>query len=75
MVKDSRKILKEQQIAFDPGDIIVLYTDGITEARYRSEQTGMLFGVDRIIESMMAISVKTAENIFYTLTIDLSKWM
>lgn len=49
MVKDSTKILKEQQIAFDPGDIIILYTDGISEARYRSEQTGLLFGVDHIV--------------------------
>ncbi len=38
MVKDSSKILKEQRISFDPGDLIILYTDGISEARYRSEQ-------------------------------------
>ena len=43
MIKDSTKILKEQQIAFVPGDIIILYTDGISEARYRSEQNGILF--------------------------------
>ena len=53
MVKDSSKILKEQQIAFDPNDIIILYTDGITEARYRSDQNGILFGIDRIVESVM----------------------
>jgi serine phosphatase RsbU (regulator of sigma subunit) len=75
MVKDSRKILKEQQIAFEPGDIIVLYTDGITEARYRSEQNGILFGVDRIIDSIMHVDTKTAENIFRKITIDLSAWM
>jgi serine phosphatase RsbU (regulator of sigma subunit) len=43
MVRDSSKILKEQQIAYDPNDIIILYTDGISEARYRSEQNGILF--------------------------------
>jgi serine phosphatase RsbU (regulator of sigma subunit) len=43
MVKDSSKILKEQQIAFEPDDVIVLYTDGISEARYRSDQEGVLF--------------------------------
>ncbi len=75
MVKDSTKILKEQQIAFDPGDIIVLYTDGISEARYRSEQTGRLFGVDHIIDSLMSINIKNPENIFRQLTIDLSAWM
>ena len=38
MVRDSSKVLIEQQILFERGDIIILYTDGITEARYRSEQ-------------------------------------
>jgi len=75
MIKDSTKILKEQQIAFDPGDIIILYTDGISEARYRSEQNGLLFTVDRIIESIIKLDVKTAENIFRKITIDLSAWM
>ena len=64
MIKDSTKILKEQQIAFVPGDIIILYTDGISEARYRSEQNGILFWVDRMIESIVKLDVKTAENIF-----------
>ncbi len=75
MIKDSSKILKEQQISFDPGDTIILYTDGISEARYRSEQNGILFSVDRIIESIIRLDYKTAENIFRKITIDLSAWM
>ncbi len=75
MIKDSTKILKEQQIAFEPGDIIILYTDGISEARYRSEQNGILFSVDRIIESILKLDVKNSENIFRKITIDLSSWM
>ena len=38
MVRDSSKALKEQQILFERNDVVILYTDGITEARYRSEQ-------------------------------------
>lgn len=38
MMRDASKLYKEQQIRFEPGDIIILYTDGVTEARYRSEQ-------------------------------------
>lgn len=38
MVRDSSKVMIEQQILFEKEDIIILYTDGITEARYRSEQ-------------------------------------
>lgn len=75
MIKDATKILKEQQIAFIPGDIIILYTDGISEARYRSEQNGILFLVDRIIESIINLDIKTSENIFRKITIDLSAWM
>jgi serine phosphatase RsbU (regulator of sigma subunit) len=75
MVRDSSKILKEQQIAFDPNDVIILYTDGISEARYRSEQNGILFGVDRMVESVMKCDRKTAEAIFQQITIDLSAFM
>ena len=75
MMKDSSKILKEQQIAYEPGDVIVLYTDGISEARYQSQQEGMLFGVDRIIESMNKTEIKSAEMLFRQISIDLSAWM
>ncbi len=75
MVRDSSKVLIEQQILFDRGDIIILYTDGITEARYRSEQNWLLFGIDRIVESVVKVPVKTAENIFRQITIDLSAFM
>lgn len=75
MVRDSSKILKEQQIAFDPEDVIILYTDGITEAHYRSEQNGILFGVDRIVESIMKCGKRDAANIFQQITIDLSAFM
>ena len=75
MTRDSTKILKEQQILFAPGDIILIYSDGISEARYRSEQNGILFSVDRIITSIEKLEVKSAENIFKKVTIDLSSWM
>ncbi len=75
MVRDSSKILKEQQIAYDPNDIIILYTDGISEARYRSEQNGILFWVDRIVESVMKCDQKNASTIFQQITIDLSAFM
>ena len=43
MMRDISKALVEQQIAFEENDLIILYSDGITEARYRSEQNGILF--------------------------------
>jgi serine phosphatase RsbU (regulator of sigma subunit) len=32
MIKDASKLLKEQEIKFEENDIIVMYSDGITEA-------------------------------------------
>lgn len=75
MTRDTSSILKEQQIAFEKDDVIVLYTDGISEARYRSEQSGILFGVDRIVDAVIKSESKTAESIFQKLTIDLSAFM
>jgi serine phosphatase RsbU (regulator of sigma subunit) len=75
MVRDSSKILKEQQIAFEVEDVIILYTDGISEARYRSEPNGILFGVDRIVESIMKCGKRDAPTIFQQITIDLSAFM
>ncbi len=75
MMKNISKTLKEQQISFEKWDIIVLYTDGISEARYRSEQNGMLFGVDRITESVMKLANPNPETVFRQLTLDLSAFM
>lgn len=38
MMRDASKIYKEQQIRFEQEDVVILYTDGITEARRLSEQ-------------------------------------
>jgi serine phosphatase RsbU (regulator of sigma subunit) len=60
---------------FEVDDVIILYTDGISEARYRSEQEWVLFGVDRIVESVMKCGRRDAPTIFQQLTIDLSSFM
>lgn len=75
MMRDASKLYKEQQIRFEEGDIIILYTDGVTEARYRSEQNWLLFGIDKIVESILKTGDKTASNIFRQITIDLSAYM
>jgi serine phosphatase RsbU (regulator of sigma subunit) len=32
MIKNIHKLTKEKQISFEPNDIIILYSDGVTEA-------------------------------------------
>ncbi len=39
------QFLKEQEIPVKPGDLVVLYTDGITEAK---KPTGEMYGLDRL---------------------------
>jgi serine phosphatase RsbU (regulator of sigma subunit) len=75
MMRDASKLYKEQQIRFDIGDILILYSDGVTEARYRSEQNWLLFGIDKMVESILKVADKTADNIFRQITIDLSAHM
>lgn len=75
MMRDASKIYKEQQIRFEAGDIIILYTDGVTEARYRSEQNWLLFGIDKMVESILKVPEKSADNIFRQITVDLSAHM
>lgn len=45
MVADNSKIVKEKDVVLETGDVIVLYTDGITEAR---NMKGELFGLERL---------------------------
>jgi phosphoserine phosphatase RsbU/P len=49
-----------RNIAFDTGDIIVLHTDGVTEAE---DMSGKLFGFDRLSESAVRHRHGTADEI------------
>lgn len=75
MAKDISKALKEVQIDFQPGDIIVMYTDGITEARNGKQQNSLLFGIDRLVQTIESSGIKTAQGVFNQITIELSKFM
>lgn len=74
-MRDISKLLKEVQISFEPGDCIILYTDGITEARNGSKESDLMFGLDRLKEIIENTPHKTAADIFNTVTIELSKFM
>lgn len=47
-----------------PGDVLVLYTDGVTEARYRTAAGGLeLFGEDRLRALLAAVPGAGAADI------------
>jgi len=83
MTKNIHKILKEQEIKFEKNDVIVLYTDGITEAlnQTKKDWNQQMFGEGRIktaIEKAPNIywtNIKTARSVFNNITIELSKFM
>jgi serine phosphatase RsbU (regulator of sigma subunit) len=61
MTKNISKAVKELQIDLEPGDIIVLYTDGITEARSSVTGNTAMYGIDRLTEAVEKAPVKTAQ--------------
>jgi len=83
MTKNVHKLLKEREIAFQPNDVIILYSDGITEAINQSKRDGneSMFWEDLLvstIEASPAIGphrIKTARSIFKNISITLSKFM
>lgn len=75
MAKNISKILKEIQVRVEPGDIIVMYTDGITEARNGNTTASLMFGLDRLLDTINQAPVKTAQGVFNHITIELSKFM
>lgn len=75
MTKNVSKILKETRIAVEEDDIIVLYTDGITEARNGKSESDLMLGIDRLMEIVEHAPVKTAQGVFNHITIELSRFM
>ena len=74
MTKDISRVLKEVELAIEPGDILVMYTDGITEARNSQGKDFMMFGVQRLIDAVNG-SHKSAQGVFNAISIELSRFM
>lgn len=83
MTKNVHKLLKERELQFEEKDIIVLYSDGITEAINLPAKDGteVMFWEQRLVEAiekapnMKKKDYKTAASVFKSITIDLSKFM
>ncbi len=83
MIKDSSKLLKDKELSFEPGDIIVLYSDWITEAINRPTRDGseQIYWEDRLEETINKspelpwANYKTARWVFNEITKSLSKFM
>lgn len=68
MVPDVSRIVKEEQIPFETGDYLVLYSDGMVEAKNIS---GEMFGVKRLSEAVTQYGgTSTPDQLFANISKD-----
>ena len=73
MVADNSKIVKEKSIDINVGDVIVLYTDGVTEARNMS---GEMYDVPRLVAAIERFAPEYgADGIVNHIALDYSKFV
>lgn len=83
MIKDVSKLLKEREIKFEKWDIVILYSDWITEAINQQKRDGkeQLFWEQRLEEAISNApnikweNYKSATSVFNNITIYLSQFM
>ena len=83
MISDTSKFIKEKEISFEKNDIIILYSDWITEAinKWQKDWTEEMFWEQRLIDSIEDAPLikwtnfKSSQSIFNNITIELSKFM
>ncbi len=73
MVPDNSKIIKEKEIKLNEGDFVMLYTDGITEARNKEEE---LYGLETLKSRFKEFAAQySAEGVHYHIAKDVSDFM
>lgn len=73
MVPDNSKIVKEKEIKLNEGDFVMLYTDGITEARNKDEE---LYGLDKLKDRFKEFAAQySADGVHYHIAKDVSDFM
>lgn len=73
MVPDNTKLIKENEIVLDNSDVVVLFSDGITEARSESDE---LFGLERLKEAVKEYAAQySADGINYHIARDVITFM
>ena len=58
MIRDIADMIPQKSIVLNPGDRIILYTDGVTEARNSKEEMFSLQKLVEIIKQVPELSVK-----------------
>lgn len=73
MIPDNSKIAEEKSIDLEAGDVILLYSDGITEAK---NQLGEMYGLERLVNTLKRNGYRpSSENIFDNVTKDFANFV
>ncbi|MBT3704839.1 SpoIIE family protein phosphatase [Candidatus Peregrinibacteria bacterium] len=73
MTEDATATAVEKEILLAPGDLVVLYTDGITEAKNESEE---LYGLERLKSTILDYGqTYTAAGVSHHIATDLSSFV
>jgi HAMP domain-containing protein len=73
MVPDNSKVISEKEIKLSDGDFVLLYTDGITEARKGDDE---LYGIERLKDRFREYCPRySAEGVNYHIAKDVSEFM
>lgn len=73
MVPDNSHLVKETDLPLEKDDVIILYTDGITEGR---NMAGELYGLDRLIKAVeMNAPEYPAEGIVHHVAMDYARFV
>lgn len=63
---------KQRIVRVSPGDLLVLYTDGITEAQNSS---GEFYGGDRLLDVVLSMNGTSASEVYRALLEDVHRFM
>lgn len=73
MVPDNSQLVKEIDMPLEKDDVIVLYSDGVTEGR---NMTGEMYGLDRFIAAIEKFAPQySADGIIHHIALDYSKYV
>ncbi|MBD3156903.1 SpoIIE family protein phosphatase [Candidatus Peregrinibacteria bacterium] len=73
MVPDNSKLVKEKQLNLEDGDMVVIYSDGITEAK---NDKGEMFGLENLVALVQKYATQYGpEGVTYHTALDFSQYV
>ena len=69
--RENFTLREDRKLPLSPGDIVVLYTDGVTDCR---DASGAAWGLDRLVESVERHQSLSAESMVEAILADLDRF-